>query len=171
MAYKTMRLCILQMRKHVPVRFILFSVGSTWLPKYSWVRKTALWTCSTYRSLSYQLDHTLLITKHFLFTWANCVYSCVIVRFVVNKTWRQVVIPCMSPMLQVCYWWQVIRYTVYLYPCFYSNSWGKAWVQYTTGCCKDVTSVVWAYVQVFVGCCLVTQILNLNNTKWNGWRW
>ena len=25
-------------------------------------------------------------------------------------------------------------------------------------------------VCVFVGCCLATKSLNLNNTKWNGWR-
>ena len=31
-------------------------------------------------------------------------------------------------------------------------------------------NVVWMYVCMFVKCCLATKSLNLNNTKWNGWR-
>ena len=36
--------------------------------------------------------------------------------------------------------------------------------------CVHACVCVCACVCVFVGCCLATKSLNLNNTKWKGWR-
>ena len=40
MAYKIVWLCVLQLHKCIPVRFILFSVSNTQV--YSWMRKAVL---------------------------------------------------------------------------------------------------------------------------------
>ena len=41
--------------------------------------------------------------------------------------------------------------------------------RYTTK--KRICCIIGIYVRhIFVECCLATKSLNLNNTKWNGWR-